>query len=144
MELKKLVNLTPVTIPVILGWYTAIIPPSGSIARPLELQTLDRWEMVTVAPMVQGKGIPPTVSAGIPIAANQRGGFENLPDPEDNDGSKIYIVTRPVLDAISYHPTHRKRRDVVTPDLGETAVRADDGKLIAVTQFIALRQRQMH
>lgn len=65
--------------------------------------------------------------AGIPIAETHFDKIVNLPDPEDG---VYYIVSRIVMDFIPFD-----REDVFCVDTGPTAIRDENGQVIAVTQL---------
>ena len=65
--------------------------------------------------------------AGIPIAETQFESIENLPDPEEG---VYYIVSRISMDFIPF-----SREDVFCVDTGPTAIRDDNGQVVAVTQL---------
>ena len=64
---------------------------------------------------------------GIPIAETHFESIENLPDPEEG---VYYIVNRVTMDFIPFN-----REDVVCVDTGPSAIRDDNGQVIAVTQL---------
>ena len=65
--------------------------------------------------------------AGVPIAKTEFMKIMNLPDPEDGT---YYIVSRIAMDYVPF-----KREDVVCVDTGPTAIRDENGQVIAVTQL---------
>ncbi|MFM1755276.1 MAG: hypothetical protein RL621_180 [Bacteroidota bacterium] len=65
--------------------------------------------------------------AGVPIAETHFEQIANLPDPEEG---VYYIVSRVVMDFVPFN-----REDVFCVDTGPTAVRDENGQVIAVTQL---------
>lgn len=65
--------------------------------------------------------------AGIPIAKTEFKKLVNLPDPEEGT---YYIVSRLCMDYIPF-----KREDVFCVDTGPSAVRDENGQVVAVTQL---------
>jgi hypothetical protein len=65
--------------------------------------------------------------SGIPIVETQFESIENLPDPEEG---VYYIVSRVSMDFIPFN-----REDVFCVDTGPTAIRDDNGQVVAVTQL---------
>jgi hypothetical protein len=65
--------------------------------------------------------------AGIPIAETHFERIVNLPDPEDG---VYYIVSRVTMDFVSFD-----REDVFCVDTGPTAIRDENGQVVAVTQL---------
>lgn len=68
----------------------------------------------------------------IPVVTNEYGDIEGLPHKEEGT---IYIVSLIVLNALKTKGRLGHRPDVVAPDTGKTAIR-EDGKIVAVTQFV--------
>ena len=64
---------------------------------------------------------------GIPIAKTEFDAIVNLPDSEDG---VYYIVSRICMDYVPFN-----REDVLCVDTGPTALRDDNGQVIAVTQL---------
>lgn len=64
---------------------------------------------------------------GIPIAETHFESIENLPDPEEG---VYFIVNRVTMDFIPFN-----REDVFCVDTGPSAIRDDNGQVIAVTQL---------
>jgi hypothetical protein len=64
---------------------------------------------------------------GIPIAKTEFDSIVNLPDPEDG---VYYIVSRISMDYVPFN-----REDVLCVDTGTTALRDENGQVIAVTQL---------
>jgi len=108
----KLINLTPHSIRIEMEQNTNTIEPSGAIAR------------VSVKSVFAGV-IPGT---SIPVRRNEYGPVENLPSPEPE---KIYIVSAMVLSQCI------NRKDVFGPDTGPSAIRNDQGQIVAVTALIS-------
>ena len=65
--------------------------------------------------------------AGVPIAKTEFMKIMNLPDPEDGT---YYIVSRIAMDYVPF-----QREDVFCVDTGPTAIRDENGQVIAVTQL---------
>jgi len=65
--------------------------------------------------------------AGVPIVKTEFMKIMNLPDPEDGT---YYIVSRIAMDYVPF-----KREDVFCVDTGPTAIRDENGQVIAVTQL---------
>ena len=65
--------------------------------------------------------------AGIPIAETHFEKIVNLPDPEDG---VYYIVSRVTMDFVPFD-----REDVFCVDTGPSAVRDENGQVVAVTQL---------
>lgn len=107
----NLVNLTP--HPIIIrpeGGDEMIIPPSGVVAR-----------VATTACVVAEIG-------GIPIVATRYGAVEGLPEPAPET---LYITSSLVAQAAA----SEGRVDVVAPDTGPTAVRDEEGRIVAVRRL---------
>ena len=64
---------------------------------------------------------------GVPIAKTEFMKIVNLPEPEDGT---YYIVSRIVMDYVPF-----KREDVFCVDTGSTAIRDENGQVVAVTQL---------
>jgi hypothetical protein len=65
--------------------------------------------------------------AGIPIAETHVEKIVNLPEPEDG---VYYIVSRIAMDFVPFD-----REDVFSVDTGATAIRDENGQVVAVTQL---------
>ena len=65
--------------------------------------------------------------SGIPIAKTDFKEIVNLPEPEDGT---YYIVNRIVMDYVPFN-----REDVFCVDTGTTAIRDENGQVVAVTQL---------
>ena len=65
--------------------------------------------------------------AGVPIAKTEFVKIVNLPEPEDGT---YYIVSRISMDYVPF-----KREDVFCVDTGPTAIRDENGQVVAVTQL---------
>ena len=65
--------------------------------------------------------------SGVPIAKTEFKKLVNLPDPEDGT---YYIVSRLCMDYIPFI-----REDVFCVDTGPTAIRDENGQVVAVTQL---------
>ena len=112
-----MINLTPHTINVVDGVdgeTLVALPASGQVARvattPLNLGTL---------------GLPGGVV--LPVVSTVYGDVTGIPAP----GGEKFIVSSLVLDRLG--PEYRGQ--AFAPDTGPTAVRKDDGQVIAVRQF---------
>jgi hypothetical protein len=64
---------------------------------------------------------------GVPIAKTEFMKIVNLPEPEDGT---YYIVSRIAMDYVPF-----KREDVFCVDTGSTAIRDENGQVVAVTQL---------
>ena len=64
---------------------------------------------------------------GIPIAETHFEKIINLPDPEDG---VYYLVNRITMDFVPFD-----REDVFSVDTGQSAIRDENGKVVAVTQL---------
>lgn len=102
-----LINLTPHDIVVRINDHDIVIPASGQVAR------------VSATQDVVGN------ADGIPVVRSVFSDVTGLPDPVDG---VTYIVSSLVAQAC-------RRRDVVAPDTGPTAIRDDVGRIVAVTRF---------
>ena len=65
--------------------------------------------------------------AGVPIAKTEFVKIVNLPEPEDGT---YYIVSRISMDYVPFN-----REDVFCVDTGPTAIRDENGQVVAVTQL---------
>ncbi len=108
-----LINLTPHPIVVRTDGVDITIPASGQVARVTSQQEL--------ASQIDVYGLT------IPVQRTTFGQVDGLPDPKPNT---IYIVSSLVLGALK-----GSRPDVVAPDTGPTAIRNDNGQIVAVTRF---------
>ncbi len=113
----RIVNATPHPIKVRTDWgevefeASGILPRVTSVEREVAPLTLDRM---------------PT-GFEIPCIFQVLEGVEGLPEP---DLSTIYIVSRMVFEALPH------RYDLIVPDTGETCIRDEKGRILAVTRFI--------
>ena len=105
----RFMNLTPHPITIRCADGDMVIEPSGHVARVATVEE-DAGNIV-----------------GVPTIRRTLGDVEGLPDPQDGT---VYIVSSMVLSAV------RGRDDVVAPDTGPTAVRDDDGRIVAVTRLV--------
>ena len=105
----NLVNITPHDIVVRKADGDLMVPPSGQIAR------------VTTSQEVIG------YIDDVPVVRTVFGEVTGLPDPVKDT---IFIVSSLVLGALK-----GSRPDVVAPDTGPTAIRNDNGQIVAVTRF---------
>ena len=64
---------------------------------------------------------------GIPIVETHFSEIKNLPDPEEG---VYYIVNRLAMDFVPFN-----RQDVFCVDTGPTAIRDENGQVVAVTQL---------
>jgi len=108
-----LINLTPHPIVVRTDGVDITIPASGQIARVTSRQELTSH--------IDIYGIE------IPVQRTTFGQVEGLPDFVPDT---VYIVSSLVLGALK-----GSRPDVVAPDTGPTAIRNDNGQIVAVTRF---------
>jgi len=110
--MMRLVNCTPhsITIADKDGNVIRTIEPSGHIARV----AVEQREVGTVD--------------GIPVVESVFGQVEGLPDPEPG---VVYIVSTPTMLAAR----QMGRTDVVSPDTGPSAVRDEQGRIVAVRRF---------
>lgn len=106
--MSEVVNLTPHPIRVADkdGNIVAVFPPSGLVAR-----------VATTAEVVAHIG-------DIPVVRTTFGEVAGVPDPKDG---VVYIASTLVAQAL-------RRRDVVSPDTGPTALR-EGGQVVAVRGF---------
>lgn len=111
----KLVNLTPHDITVHDGLERFTIPASGTVAR--------------VA--VSQEEVHRTI--GVPVVRNTYGEVENLPEPQ---ADTYFIVSSLVLEALRKEGSNRT--DVIAPDTGPTAIRDEQGRIVAVRRFVTL------
>ena len=103
----KFVNLTPHDIVVRTpAGVDVVFPASGTVARVRTIET------------------PAGEIGSIPLVEVEMAEIENLPDPEEGT---VYIVSSMALDP--------SREDVVAPDTGPTAIRDENGHIVAVTRF---------
>jgi hypothetical protein len=106
LEFKKFVNLIGHDI-TISGYGTL---PKANV--PCNVETIER--------------IVSTVE-GIPIVETHFSEIKNLPDPEEG---VYYIVNRLAMDFVPIN-----RQDVFCVDTGPTAIRDENGQVVAVTQL---------
>lgn len=106
----NLLNLTPHAISIIANGETVTIQPSGIVAR------------VAVEAVQVGE------VAGVPVMANKYGKVEGLPE----DKTQPILVSSMVLGLLGadYHNI------AFAPDTGKTAVRNEQGHIVAVTQLV--------
>jgi len=113
--MAKFVNLTPHEIVIRRPDDTDLrVPPSGTVARVAVDETIIES------------------AAGVPTVVRQFGRVEGLPEPRDDT---FYIVSSLVISALEN--LFDDRLDVVAPDTGSSAIRDSDGRIIAVTRFVA-------
>ena len=108
----EIVNLTPHAITLRGEGAELTIPPSGGVARVLTRETV-------VGDLI-----------GIPVITRVMGRVEGLPDQRDG---VAYIVSSMVLEALR----GMGRRDIYAPDTGPTAIRDEQGRIVAVTRLVA-------
>ena len=108
--MTELVNLTKHDVIVVTETQTIRIPPSGQVARV-------RAEQLKVGEV-----------SGIPIVSTEFNEIVGLPEPRKD---VIYIASTLVAQAAS----RQGRHDVVAPDTGPTAIRDDDGNIVAVRRL---------
>lgn len=107
----QLINLTPHEIVLRPDeGQEVVLPPSGQVARVAVSQQ--------VVAMV----------GDIPIVATTFGDIEGLPEPRPG---VLYVASTLVAQAAA----ERGRRDVVSPDTGPTAVRDEEGRIVAVRRL---------
>lgn len=108
----RLVNCTahPIHIADDAGNVVRVIEPSGQVAR------------VAVEQVVVGE------LDGVPVVETHWGTVEGLPEPQED---VVYVTSTIVLQAAKAEG----RTDVVSPDTGPTAVRDEEGRIIAVRRF---------
>lgn len=113
-----IMNLTPheITIRTPSGG-TVVVPPSGIVAR---------------VSTVEGPAQPVEANGEeIPVVTRAFGAVENLPAPSEGTA---YLVSSLVLSALE----GSGRRDVYAPDTGPTALRDEQGRIVAVTRLVGL------
>ncbi|RLI11543.1 hypothetical protein DRO33_03915 [Candidatus Bathyarchaeota archaeon] len=140
--MMRIVNLTPHEIVLQVSNKRITIPPSGRIARVATKQVYE--DSVTVngveVPIYRtefGKveGLPPYSCLNCVHFKNNGGECdpEGQPDvPEQCDRFEpleVYVVSSLVAQAV------KGRKDVVAPDTGPTAIRNEQGQIVAVTRF---------
>lgn len=76
----------------------------------------------------------PVDIAGIPLTLARGIGLEGL--PEDASEHAFYIVSSMTAIALG-----GVRGDIISPDSGDTAIRNEEGHIIAVTRFVAYWMR---
>ena len=103
-----IVNLTPHPIAVRTPDGTIDIPPSGQVARLITSQ------------------IPAGETHGVPVVSTILRDISGLPGPRPGT---VYLVSSIVAQAVP------DRRDVVAPDTGPSAVRDENGQIVAVTRL---------
>jgi len=111
-ETLEIINLTPHAITLRGKGGEMTIPPSGQVAR------------VATRENIVGDLI------GIPVIVREMGKVEGLPPERDG---VVCLVSSMALEALR----GIGRRDVYAPDTGPTAVRDDQGRIVAVTRFVA-------
>ena len=107
----NIINLTPHTINVADkdGNIIREIKPSGTVAR------------------VSTKEAPAGEIDGIPVVETKFGEVEGLPEPQDGTVFLVSSIVRSAVPAL--------RTDVLVPDTGPTAVRDEQGRIVAVRRF---------
>lgn len=121
MNNVNLVNLTPhpITIRTVDG-SDVTVPPSGDVAR-VEVEYCGR------------RNLYGETGANVQAVRRRFGRVTGLPEP---DGSRRFIVSSLVLEALAR--AGEDRQDVFAPDTGPSAIRGDDGNIVAVTRLISL------
>lgn len=105
----ELVNLTPHEIRIRKpDGSELIVPPSGQVAR------------------VKMKETRAGHLDGIPIIQRTPDKVEGIPSPQPH---VFYLVSSIVMEAA-------KRLDVLAPDTGPTAIRDENGRIVAVTRLV--------
>lgn len=107
----NIINLTPHKIAIRTQNGDMVLEPSGQVAR--------------VTTTYEDAG----TIAGIPAVRRALGTVEGLPEPQAN---VVYLVSSMVLEAAAA----AGRQDVVAPDTGPTAIRDEQGRIVAVTRFV--------
>lgn len=119
----KFINLTPHEISVDKDAVRISIPSTGDCRVAVKaVDDGDTLEILNEAGM----------KFKVPLVRNNYGDIEGLPKQEPDT---VYIVSLIVLNALKTKGRLGYRPDVVAPDTGKTAIR-EDGKIIAVTQFV--------
>lgn len=113
----KLINLTPHAVTVQGPAGSITVEPSGTVAR--------------VATEEQDAG---TVN-GVPVVTRQFGEVQGIPSDTELDaqGYDGALVSALVLSALE----GQGRARVFAPDTGPSAVRNEDGQIVAVTRLVA-------
>jgi len=122
----KLINLTPHELVVRKdNGFEAFFPPSGEVARVEVTQFSVGRVMGTESSHYPGN------MGDLDVVRNEFGPVEGLPAP-DPEGTTGYLVSSLVLS----HPDVAGRDDVFAPDTGSTAVRNDQGQVVAVRRLV--------
>lgn len=108
----NLLNLTPHAISIIANGETVTIQPSGIVAR------------VAVEAVQVGE------VAGVPVMANKYGKVEGLPE----DKTQPILVSSMVLGLLGVD----YQNIAFAPDTGKTAIRNEQGHIVAVTQLVTV------
>ena len=109
MQTVKIVNITPHAIVVRTPAGDTTFQPDGTVAR------------VSVSTAQNG-----TIN-GFETRKDEFGGVEGLPAQSPD---VFFIVSRMVKEAA------KERGDLLSPDTGKTAIRNEQGQIVAVTGFI--------
>jgi len=109
----RLINLTPHPLTLALGGERLTLPPSGAVAR-VSTTEVDAGTLATPA-------------GAIPVVTRALGAVTDLPAPVEGTA---YVVSSMVLAGVS------GRADVYAPDTGPTALRDEQGRVVAVTRLV--------
>lgn len=112
--MSKFINLTPHAIVIRTEAGETTVPPSGTVARVSVSQ--DRVADV----------------AGIPTFVNRYGAVEGMPEPAEG---QYVLVSAMVLAQLDRQQWSGK---AFAPDTGKTAIRNEQGQIVAVTQLVGL------
>lgn len=108
----NLLNLTPHAISIVVNGETTTIQPSGTIAR------------------VAVSAVQVAEFNGVPVMANEYGNVEGLPE----DTTQPILVSAMVLGQLGAE----WRNIAFAPDTGKTAIRNEQGHIVAVTQLVTV------
>ena len=106
----QFMNLTPHALGIQTPAGTLTVPTSGTIAR------------------VTATDVAVPIDTIVPVVRRVYGAVEGLPAPAQG---VAYLVSALVLAALA------GRQDVFAPDTGPTAVRDENGHILAVTRLVA-------
>lgn len=110
-EKMNLLNLTPHAISIVVNGETTTIQPSGTIAR------------------VAVNAVKVAEFNGVPVMANEYGEVEGLPE-----NKTPILVSAMVLGQLG----SEWRNIAFAPDTGKTAIRNEQGHIVAVTQLVTV------
>jgi hypothetical protein len=119
-EKKQIINLTPHRVVFRAPWGEVVFESHGMSAR-VDTRTMEALPLYGMSAIFRDKG-----DVYIPVAPL--------------DGSKFsYIVSSMVLDAIDERcPEGFDKEQFVAPDTGKTAVRDENGRIVAVTRWVRI------